>query len=128
MGRRSDHSRTELRELIIAEGHRQMAAQGFSHFSARQVARAIGYSVGTVYNLFPSLDRLLLSINTRTFTLWTDFVRHRLDDACEDRIRVLVGAHFNFARRDTTPWKPIFDHRLPPSTTLPPDDQETPRD
>ena len=50
MGRRSDHSRTELEELIVAAGHRLMEETGFAGFSAREVARRIGYSIGTIYN------------------------------------------------------------------------------
>ena len=49
MGRRSDHSRTELEELIVAAGHRLMEETGFSGFSAREVARRIGYSIGIGY-------------------------------------------------------------------------------
>jgi AcrR family transcriptional regulator len=122
MGRRSDHSRTELRELIVAEGHRQMAEHGFGRFSARQVARAIGYSVGTIYNLFPSLDHLLLAINTRTFILWTDYLLARLERAGSDRIRALVEAYFNFARENRNLWMAIYDHRLPPGMTMPEED------
>jgi AcrR family transcriptional regulator len=124
MGRRSDHSRAELRELIVEEGHRQMAEMGFAHFSARQVARAVGYSVGTIYNLFPSLDHLLVAINTRTFGLWTDFVRRRLEGVDKDRIAVLVQAYFDFAREHTNLWMAIFDHRLPPGMPLPPEEDE----
>src|SRR5258707_15075443 len=104
MGRRSDHSRAELRELIIDKGHRQMALQGFSRFSARQVARGVGYSVGTIYNVFPSLDHLLLAINSRTFELWTDHLLLRLETAGSDRIRALVEAYFSFARENPNLW------------------------
>ena len=48
MGRRSDHSRPELREMIVAEGHRQMLEVGFARFAAREVAKRIGYSIGTI--------------------------------------------------------------------------------
>ena len=125
MGRRSDHSRPELRELIVEEGHRQMAAQGFARFSARQVARAVGYSVGTIYNLFPSLDHLLLAINTRTFELWTRHLLQRLEDAGSDRIRALVEAYFSFARENPNVWMAIYDHRLPPGIAMPPKDAES---
>ena len=124
MGRRSDHSRDELGELIVAEGHRQMAEQGFAQFSARQVARAIGYSVGTIYNLFPSLDHLLIAINTRTFVDWAKFVEGRLEAAGDDRIGALVHGYFDFAREQTNLWLAIYDHRLPPGMALPEDDDE----
>jgi AcrR family transcriptional regulator len=128
MGRRSDHSRTELRELIIAEGHRQMAEHGFSLFSARDVARKIGYSVGTIYNLFRSVDHLLLAINSRTFSQWTQFVARRLDEANGDRIAVLVRAYFDFAREHTNLWMAIYDHRLPAGMALPTEDEEIRRE
>lgn len=124
MGRRSDHSRAELRDLIIDEGHRQMALHGFARFSARQVARAIGYSVGTIYNVFPSLDHLLLAINTRTFERWADYLRARLDVAGDDRIRSLVEAYFGFARDNPNLWMAIYDHRLPPGMRMPEEDAQ----
>ena len=127
MGRRSDHSRTELRELVVAEGPRVMAEAGFAHFSAREVARRVRYSVGTLYNLFDSLDHLLFAINTRTFAQWTSFVQHRLDGRSGDRIAVLVEAYFDFAREHTNLWLAIYDHRLPPGMAPPPEDDETRR-
>ena len=124
MGRRSDHSRTELRELIVDEGHRQLAELGFSRFSARQVARSIGYSVGTVYNVFPSLDHLLLAINTRTFEQWTHHLLSRLEAAGSDRLRALVEAYFSFARENPNLWMAIYDHRLPSGMPMPDDDAQ----
>src|SRR5688500_16725209 len=113
MGRRSDHSRTELAALIVEEGHRQMAEHGFNNFSARRVARAIGYSVGTLYNVFPSLDHLLVTINSRTFEQWTQHLRDRLAEGGGDRIRALVHGYFSFARTHPNLWMAIYDHRLP---------------
>lgn len=66
MGRRSDHTRQELEHLFVVEGHKHMAEVGFARFSAREVAKRIGYSVGTLYNVFGTLDRLLITINTRS--------------------------------------------------------------
>lgn len=105
-----------------------MAETGFAGFSAREVARRVGYSVGTLYNLFDSLDDLLVAINTRTFVEWTDFVRSRLDGASDDRIAVLVRAYFDFARDHTRLWLAIYDHRLPPGMPLPPEDDATRRE
>jgi AcrR family transcriptional regulator len=124
MARRSDHSRSELSEIIVEEGHSLMAQSGFAAFSAREVARRIGYSVGTIYNVFDSLDHLIFAINTRTFVLWTQFVRDRLSRAKGDRIAVLVQAYFDFARENTNLWMAIYDHRLPPGMEMPADDEE----
>ena len=113
MGRRSDHSRAELEQLILQEGHRQMAEQGFARFSAREVAKRIGYSIGTLYNVFGSYDRLILAINTETFRLWTADLTARLSEAGADRIRALVEGYFSFARQNRNLWMAIYDHRLP---------------
>ena len=124
MGRRSDHSRVELEALIVAEGHRLMAETGFAGFSAREVARRVGYSVGTIYNVFESLDHLLIAINSRTFELWTDSLRERIDRGGGDRIRTMVQAYFDFAREHPKLWMAIYDHRLPPGMAMPDGDME----
>jgi len=127
MGRRSDHSRAELATLIVAEGHRLMAETGFAGFSAREVARRIGYSIGTLYNVFDNLDHLLIAINSRTFELWTDYLRQRLEASQGDRIRSLVEAYFDFARNHPRLWMAIYDHRLPDGMVMPDHDMETRR-
>lgn len=118
MGRRSDHTRKELAHLLVVEGHKHMAEVGFARFSAREVAKRIGYSVGTLYNVFGTLDQLLIAINTRTFQLWADYVRERLRATSGDRIHCLVEAYFDFARANTHCWNAIYDHHLPPDVRL----------
>ncbi|KKW91720.1 TetR/AcrR family transcriptional regulator [Sphingobium chungbukense] len=125
MGRRSDHSREELEALIIAEGHRHMAEAGFAKFSSREVAKRIGYSVGTLYNIFGSYDRLIIAINTRTFRLWAAWLEEGLagnpQDRPQDRIAALVEGYFSFAQENTHIWMAIYDHRLPPGIPMPQD-------
>jgi AcrR family transcriptional regulator len=119
MGRRSDHSRPELREMIVAEGHRQIGETGFARFSAREVAKRIGYSIGTIYNVFGSYDRLILAINGRTLDLWLDYLESRLDGVTEDRLRVAVGAYFEFAVVHRHAWSALYDFRLADDEPLP---------
>jgi AcrR family transcriptional regulator len=122
MGRRSDHSREELEALILRAGHAHLAEVGFARFSAREVAKRVGYSIGTLYNVWGSLDRLLAAINSHTFTLWAAELRARLADGPEDRIAALVAGYFAFARAHTHLWTAIYDHRLPDGVTLTADD------
>jgi AcrR family transcriptional regulator len=119
MARRSDHSRAELESLIVTEGHRQMAEVGFARFSAREVAKRIGYSIGTLYNVFGSYDLLILAINGRTMTLWADHLRAHLQQDGGDRLAVLVRGYFDFARDNYNAWSAIYDHRLPPGEQPP---------
>ena len=121
MGRRSDHSRAELEQLIIEAGHQHMAEHGFARFSAREVAKRVGYSIGTLYNVFGSYDRLVLSINTETFRLWSVHLQEKLERSGADRIRALVEGYFTFAEENRNIWTAIYDHRLPPGMKIPDD-------
>lgn len=112
MGRRSDHSRQELEALIVEEGARRLAESGLARFSAREVAKRIGYSVGTLYNVFGSYDGLMLAINARTLRLWTAHLRARLAQAGEDRLAALVGGYFEFAQAQPHLWVAIYEHRM----------------
>lgn len=122
MGRRSDHSREELRALLIDHGHELMAETGLSGFSGREVAKRAGYSVGTIYNVFGSLDQLIAAINSQTFALWAEQLRMRLDAAGDDRIKALVEGYFEFALAHPKLWSAIYDHRLAEGEELVDDD------
>jgi len=119
MGRRSDHTRDELEQLIVGAGHTLLAEVGYQRFSAREVAKRIGYSVGTIYNVFDSLDDLMLAINGRTFLIWAETVARNLEKAGSDRIAVLVAAYFDFATSNRNLWMAIYDHRLPVGVPFP---------
>lgn len=122
MGRRSDHSRAELEALILTAGQQLMEEVGFARFSAREVAKRIGYSVGTVMHVFGSVDGLVLEINTRTFILWAEWLEARLDGtAGSERIRALVEGYFGFASQRRNLWSAIYEHRLPEGMDMPED-------
>lgn len=122
MGRRSDHNREELRELLITCGQQHMAEVGYARFSGREVAKRAGYSVGTIYNVFGALDLLVTAINSRTFDLWAAHLRACLERGGADRIRSLVEGYFSFAFANPNLWTAIYDHRLPEGIELTEDD------
>jgi AcrR family transcriptional regulator len=105
--------------LILAQGHALLAEVGYARFSAREVAKRIGYSIGTLYNVFGNLDQMLFAVNGMTFTLWTDSLRARLAGAGADRIAALVDGYFEFARANPNLWMAIYDHRVPADVALP---------
>ncbi len=120
MGRRSDHSRAELEDMILSAGSALIAEAGLAGFSGREVARRIGYSIGTIHHVFGTADRLIAAINTRSFAAWALSLRERLEAAGPDgdRIAALVEGYFGFARAQPHLWSAIFDHRLPPEGGL----------
>ncbi len=123
MGRRSDHTRSELEALFVTEGRRQLAEAGLARFSAREVAKRIGYSIGTLYNVFGSYDGLMLAINARTLVLWAEHLRERLAAPGEDRIEALVFGYFDFATENPRTWIAIYEHHMADGGPAPADYQ-----
>lgn len=120
MARRSDHTRQELEALILNEGSRLMGEVGLAHFSAREVAKRVGYAVGTVMNVYGSIDGLVMAVNTYTFTLWTQWLEARLEGVSgTGRIDVLIDGYFGFAAAHPNLWSAIYGHRLPDGMELP---------
>ena len=66
MARRSDHSREELYEMALAAARDIVVADGLSGLTVRRVATAIGYSPGTLYNVFDDFYELVIHLNSRT--------------------------------------------------------------
>ena len=63
---------TEQRHQIIFEDAIVAAksiaeAEGLPGLTARRIAKKIGCSVGTLYNVFDNLDTLILHLNGKTF-------------------------------------------------------------
>jgi AcrR family transcriptional regulator len=112
MGRRSDHTRAELEALFVSEGARQLSEKGLARFSAREVAKQVGYSIGTLYNVFGSYDGLMLAINARTLTLWAAHLRAGLARAGKDRIAALVRGYFEFATLNPKVWIAVYEHHM----------------
>lgn len=109
---------------MLDAGDDLMAEVGLARFSAREVAKRVGYSVGTVANVWGGYDALVGAINSRTFVRWAADLRARLDDAGADRIAALVEGYFAFARANPNLWSAIYAHRLPPGQHLSVDDEE----
>ena len=51
MGRRSQHTSEDLHTLILEGSEQIIAAHGLAGLSAREIARSVGYSPGTIYNI-----------------------------------------------------------------------------
>ena len=119
MARRSDHTREELTELAIAAAIELIEERGIAAFSARQVAAKIGYTVGTIYNVFGSYDQMLFHVHARTLDHWYEFLQARLKRAKSDRLRVLARGYVDYARTHYNRWLALFEHHREKSASVP---------
>jgi len=122
MARRSDHSREEIHEMALTAAEAIIADQGFPALSARKVAGAIGYTVGTLYLVFENLDDLILQVNGRTLDrLHRQIIEDQSDDAdAQARLLQLGHSYIRFADAEPHAWKMIFEHRLGEERRPPP--------
>jgi AcrR family transcriptional regulator len=119
MARRSDHTREELTELAIDAAVELIEKDGFAQFSARKVAAKIGYTVGTIYNVFGSYDALLFHVHARTLDHWYEFLQARLKRAKSDPLRVLARGYVEYARTHYNRWLALFEHHRDKSSPVP---------
>jgi AcrR family transcriptional regulator len=122
VGRRSDHSRDEIKDMALRAAADIVAELGASALSMREVARRIGYTVGALYLVFTNLDDLIVHVNERTvmeLRAALEKIRRQSDDPAQN-LRLLVAAYLGFALLHTARWRLVFEHRLPSGQPTPP--------
>jgi AcrR family transcriptional regulator len=121
MGRRSSHTPDELRELIIQAATDLIEQGGLKGLSAREIARKIGYSPGTLYNVFADIDDLVLTIEYRLLehlSLRLTNVAHTVDTT--QHVCDLAQAYFAFTQERPRLWNLLFEHYMPNGWKVPP--------
>lgn len=120
MGRRSIHTPEELRDLIIKSATAIIERDGLSGLSAREIAKRINYSPGTLYNVFENLDDLLLTIEGRLLDQLSDRIADvkptgtPSEQACQ-----VAEAYLEFVQERPELWRLLLHHRLPASKEWP---------
>ena len=121
MGRRSVHTPEELREHILNAATELITASGLSGLSAREVARRIGYSPGTIYNVFVNLDDLILTIEARMLSELDASLRALpATSDPKDHLLQLAEAYLKFTHNNPRLWNLLFEHHLPAGVDVPP--------
>jgi AcrR family transcriptional regulator len=122
MARRSDHSREELHEMILGAAGTCVEREGAAGIDARRIAAEIGYSPGTIYNLFTGLDDVALQLNARTLDALHDAVSDGpLPERPEAALAVLAQRYIGFAHAHPRLWALLVEHR-PADGRAPPAD------
>jgi AcrR family transcriptional regulator len=120
MGRRSSHTPEELRELILEASTDLISGGGLSGLSAREIARRIDYSPGTLYNVFENLDDLVLTIEGRLI----DGLAAELDSVPRqggpmEQALAMGRAYLAYTSKQPKLWNLLFEHHLPAGRDVP---------
>ena len=120
MGRRSTHTPQQLRELILDAAQDIIDVQGLAGLSAREIARRIEYSPGTIYNMFDNLDDVVLHVEARVLDALDKRLASVLQDGDPaDKTVRLAHAYLAFTHEKPRLWNLLFEHHLPADTQLP---------
>lgn len=113
MGRRGEHSKAEIECMALEAAEAIIESEGFSALSARKVASAIGYTVGSLYFVFRNLDELILRINGRTLDELYGVLIDTLSDCRlpQQCIFAMGATYLGFAVRHPHRWRMIFEHQ-----------------
>ncbi len=92
MARRSDHSREELKALAIQSVFNLVDRNADVKVTARAVTKAMGYTVGTLYQIFDNLDALIAEVNANTLERLYSAMRAEVKLRAENKKSVLIIA------------------------------------
>jgi AcrR family transcriptional regulator len=115
--------REKLKTAMLSIAARVLEAEGLEGLQARRVAREAGCSVGTLYNIFESLDDLIIVANARTLDdLGRALIVAR--DASgqaplESRLQALALAYLRFAIVHEKSWRAVFEHHMTSGQPVP---------
>jgi len=124
MARRSDHTREELKELALKSAEDLLNDKFASELSTRQIATKMGYTVGTLYQIFKNLPDLLLHVNARTLKILYDDCQ-KLSISKDDypsNIFAYAKVYLEFAHSHPKLWELIFDNSILGDKSLNDDD------
>jgi AcrR family transcriptional regulator len=130
MARRKDHTHEQIRSLAIEAVLAHLQQAPANDMSLRKLAQQLGYSPGTLINVFGSYDLLLLSVNAHTLDQLaahlpgadlasTEPAELATLEHTRLRLLALASAYLDFARQHRYQWQLLFDHRLPEDEALP---------
>lgn len=93
---------------------------GLRGLTARSLATAIGYSPGTLYNLFQNLDELALQVNAATLeALYAAVAQDGRSGDPEADLNRMLGRYLEFLEQNPALWTAIFEYRRSAGTDLP---------
>ncbi len=121
MARRKDHSPQELKEQVITKVIQFLQQQPANELSLRKIAKMVGYSPGTLINLFGNYAYLLLAVNAVTL----EQINQQLSDSmrssqqAQQQLTLFAQQYLNFAQQHPFQWRLLFEHQLTDEQDLP---------
>ena len=112
MARRSDHTREERHELALRAAAALIEEEGLEALSTRRIAARMGYTAGSLYQLFSNLNDLILQLNGRTLAELISLMKTTVEKAGtpEQTVIRMADCYIDFAHRHAARWQLLYSH------------------
>lgn len=113
--------RDRQKSTIVKIARDILATEGLEGLQARRVAGAADCSVGTIYNLFGSLDMVIIAANAETLGELHQLLLQAKESEpkLDGQLDALTKAYLEFALARTLEWRALFEHRFATKTSVP---------
>lgn len=101
--------REELRQAILDAAQDILRDEGVDALTARAIAKRVGYTAASIYNVFESMSDLLIEVNRRTLSdLRLIFTDLPMNAPADIRLRELLRRYIAFMQRNPALWAALF--------------------
>ncbi|MCU4675848.1 WHG domain-containing protein [Catenovulum sp. 2E275] len=126
MARRSDHTREELRQLILGALTEHLNVAPYQTLSIRQLSQKVGYVPSSILNIFGSYQLCWLEVCASVLDelhqvceLALERVNTESADVYQEQVLAVALAYYFYAKEKPYFWKLVFDLRLAEGDAMP---------
>ncbi len=111
----------QLKESFLSVAQKILEQEGRSALNARHLAQRVGYSVGTLYNVFKNMEDLIFHINANTMEGLKVFLLSAIEKANSPKqlAKVIGSSYLEYARRNVHVWNLLFEYQVDRDENLP---------
>jgi AcrR family transcriptional regulator len=109
--------RRALREALLQAATRAIAEKGYAALRARDLAHEVGCAVGSIYNVFPDIDALILAVKAQMIDALETTLIGRLGafqpgppETARARFLALAREYVDFSHANWRLWSQVFEH------------------
>lgn len=119
MARRGHHTLEQIKDMVIAAAEELIEQGGLCSLRVRNIASKIGYTVGSIYMVFDSMNDLIVHMKGRTLDTISKQMEAVEAANAEQYLEEFAGIYVRFASENLSRWSMVFEHRLPVDYEIP---------
>lgn len=118
MARRSDHSKEEIKALAIKHAYDLVEEKGEAGFKARDIAKRMGYTVGTLYYVFDDMENLRFHVCSKIVDCLYNTALQELPKK-KNKINFHITSYMEFSQTNPNLWIFLYSHNTSTGNNTP---------